>query len=404
MLALLLAGLVTPVRACPFCGEPTLTLSEQLGKADDVVLAEWVSNSDKLGAQSTKYEIVQIARDPLKKWKIGQNVTVERLIPGKSGNLALLLGKRPTLGKTELTEWRDPIEITEVAYQYVLQAPSPETPVSKRLAYFSRFLEFGDPVIAKDAYGEFANSSYKDIVPVAKKLSAAKIRKWIFDSNRKELQTRRGLYGMLLGLCGDGSDIARLEEVIRENPVDELRLGIDGMIGGYLLLAGADGLAVIEKAKFLASNVPFSETHSTLNALRFLWTYGEGRIPAERLRESLRLLLNQPQLAELAVIDLARWKDWKIQPQLMKLYDSGGEYSDVRMKRAIIKFMLVSTRDLPKGLPPNPPAADLPGHVRFGLECIETLRGRDPALVAESEKYFPRAKSRPPTKPAAGRS
>ena len=109
LLALLLAGLVTPVRACPFCGEPTLTLSEQLGKADDVVLAEWVSNSDKLGAQSTKYEIVQIARDPLKKWKIGQNVTVERLIPGKSGNLALLLGKRPTLGKTELTEWRDPI-------------------------------------------------------------------------------------------------------------------------------------------------------------------------------------------------------------------------------------------------------------------------------------------------------
>ena len=54
-----------------------------------------------------------------------------------------------------------------------------------------------------------------------------------------------------------------------------------------------------------------------------MWTYEPDIIPKGRLKESLRLLLDRPELADLVIADLSRWKDWKIMDRLMTIYVAG---------------------------------------------------------------------------------
>ena len=388
LIVCLLAG--SAVGGGTFTCEAPLILSREFEISDSAVFARFVETYDRVGDKNafTVYEIVEVLRDPRKSLRVGSRVEVSGWVNRKPGNFMLLLERYGTGVRSATPKWNRQEDMTRQALRYLREAPVPNADKPERLDYFAKFLEHPDPIIAKDAYQEFAEGPQEHVIRVARKFSPAKLRKWVFEAKGGYAEMRRGLYGMMLGVCGDKSDIPRLEAIVRENPEDELRLGIDGMISGYLLLTGADGLKFVEKAKLLASNVPFSETHSTLNALRFMWTYGEGRIPAERLQESLRLLLDQPDLAELAIMDLARWRDWKIQPRLLKLYNSGGQYSEVRTKRAIIRFMLTSTYDLQNAGTGSASEEQLPPHVLRGREALRVIRKQDAKLVADAEKHF----------------
>ncbi|MFP6767926.1 MAG: hypothetical protein VB859_07140 [Planctomycetaceae bacterium] len=408
--AILLAGLLihpgpTAVAEanCPFCSAPSLTLAEQLSQADAAALVMWVDakkareQDGKRLPSKTTYEIRQVVRNARGAVKTGDRVSLSRFRSGKKGDLFLLLGSKATK-----VEWGSPLPITETSYQYIVQAPSPEAPAAKRLAYFMRFLEFPDRQIADDAYAEFANAPYKDISSVRKLIPRKKVLRWITNSNTPP--TRTGLYGLLMGLSGNASDAALMRKLIA-SPTEEFRLGIDGVISGYLLLAGEKGLPLIEQLKlknqYLVDEngkvltdkkgrkklVPFSETYASMQALRFMWTYGDSRIAKERLRKSMRILLERPELADLVIADLARWKDWSIQDRLMAMYNAK-DYNVPAIKRAIVRYMLVSTKDVPKGTPKDAPAADLPKHVQAGQVHLATLRKKDPKTVRDAERFF----------------
>ena len=263
------------------------------------------------------------------------------------------------------------------------QAPSAETATSKRLAYFVKFLEFSDPVIANDAFAEFANAPYKDVTLINQDLPREKLRKWIVSDDVPG--TRLGLYGMMLGLCGDESDAQALKAKIVEKSED-FRLGIDGMMGGYLLLTGDEGLAVIDEHKLKDKSIPFSETFAAMQALRFMWTYGEGKISKDRLCQSMRILLDRPELADLVIADLGRWKDWSVQKKLMELYGAE-EYNIPSIKRAIVRYMLSSAKDVPQGGPQGG-AVEEPPHAVSGRKHVAELRQKDPKTVAEAERFF----------------
>ena len=79
-----------------------------------------------------------------------------------------------------------------------------------------------------------------------------KIRKWFDDPDTAV--TRIGLYGVLLGLCGDESDVKRVEHKILY-PDSDFRLGLDGIMFGYLILNGENGLQVLEESKMLGSHI-----------------------------------------------------------------------------------------------------------------------------------------------------
>ena len=388
--ALLAALVVAPpaARACPFCSAPSLTLSEQLAQSDAAVLVQWASgekpqskdDSDPAEVAkravtrtlgSTTYEIVDVVRGADDGLKKGSKVTLPRYRAGKPGDLFLLLG---TAG-TEI-EWSSPMEVTETSFNYMTQAPSPEASPIERLSYFVKFLEFPDSLIANDAYAEFSNAPYKDIVPVADKIPAKKVRQWLLDPETPP--TRMGLYGLMLGLSGTQEDAKLMEQKIFE-PSEEFRLGIDGVMGGYLLLTKEEGLDKIDQEKLLNEKIPFSETYAAMQALRFMWTYGD-RISKPRLRQSMRLLLARPELADLVIADLARWEDWSIIDQLMDIYDSK-EYSIPSIKRAIVRYMLVAAKS-------KPAAGEDDSHIVKAEQYLKQLREQDPKTVKQAERFF----------------
>lgn len=376
--------------ACPFCSAPSLTLSEQLTQADAAVLVKWVDGKPptEKSAGTTTYSIVQISRGSKETLKVNDKLTVPRYRAGKKDDLFLLFGT-----KDKEIDWSSPLEVTEITYQYIVQAPSPESPTAKRLEYFLKFLEFSDQLVSNDAYGEFANAPYEDIVKIKDKMDRAKIAKWI--TNKETSPTRMGLYGLLLGLCGNDDDAKTMEKKIEEQTQD-FRLGIDGLISGYLLLTGEKGMETIDNSKLRDKKAPFSETYAAMQALRFMWTYGNGRVSKERLRQSMRELLDRPELADLVVADLARWEDWSVQERLMELYGQG-EYSIPSIKRAIVRYLLTAAKVQPPkadAAKKDDPAAtkskpdELPASAMQARANLEKLRETDPKTVKEAERFF----------------
>lgn len=376
-LVALTGWLATAVTACPFCSAPSLTLTEQLAQSDAAALVHWVDatkGSDANPAGDTTYEVVDVLKGSGDSPKKGQRITLARYRAGQKGDLFLLMGTQGTV-----IEWSSPLEVTEASYNYMAQAPSPESPTQERLAYFLKFVEYPDPLVANDAYAEFANAPYKDIAPLAGKLPREKVRAWVMNPDTPA--TRLGLYGLLLGLCGTDEDAALMKEKISESTQD-FRLGIDGVMSGYLLLAGEEGLHLIDKTKLKNKQAPFSETYAAMQALRFMWTYAPARIDKARLRQSMRTLLDRPELADLVVADLARWKDWSVQDRLMELYGAE-EYDIPSIKRAIIRYMLVSTKDAPSA-----DGVEQPDHVKKAKQHLAVLRKMDPKTVREAERFF----------------
>ncbi|SFI00450.1 hypothetical protein [Planctomicrobium piriforme] len=364
--------------ACPFCSSPSLTLSEQLSGAQAAVLVQWSSGKeakrDEGFVGSTTYEILQVVRDESHQLKKGSTITLDRYRIAKPGDLFLLFG---SVNEGQV-EWSSPLEVTETSFNYVVQAPSKESPSVERLAYFLKFLEFPDQMIANDAYAEFSNAPYDDIVPLSSRMPREKLREWL--ANPNVTPTRIGLYGLMLGLCGQKDDAEFLKaEVLKET--DTFRLGIDGVMAGYLLLTGNQGLEVIEQSKLSNSQVPFSETFAAMQALRFMWQYAKGRIPADDLRAAMRILLNRPNLADLVIVDLARWNDWSVMDRLMSMY-SDDAYQVPSVKRAIVRFMLIAEKD------PVPPSAEPPAHIAQAKANLALLREKDPKTVKAAERFF----------------
>lgn len=390
------------VTCCPFCSAPSQTMAEQVAQADGVCLVQWVKGqpATEQDPGTTTYEIVQVTKGPKDSVRKGDRITLSRHRNGKPGDLFLLMGTR--LGKANTIEWGSPSEITEPAYQYVAQSPSPEMPAAKRLAYFVNFLEFPDQLISNDAFGEFANASYKDIAAIAPKMPRDKIRNWI--TRPETPPTRLGVYGMLLGLCGKPEDAKVLAEKIAPNSED-YRLGVDGMISGYLLLTGTPGLDNIDTWKIKDQKVAFSETYAAIMALRFMHDFAGGKIANERILQSIRLVLDRPDQADLIIVDLARWNDWSIQDRLMQLYGK----ATPGVKRAIISYMLASTKAKPGTSEKTADATASLGavtasgaqspvtassdeskinYVDRGKKYLEELRKRDPRRVKDAERFF----------------
>ena len=383
---------IDSVEACPFCGAPSLSLAEQMEQSDVVVRVKWKGGTKPTeeSAGETLYEVVDVAKGPSTQVKKGDTIKLVRYRAGKETDQFVLMA---TIGKS--LEWGSPLEVSKMGYDYMVKAPKPKVTPTTRLKYFMRYLEHPDILISNDAYAEFAAARYQDIVPLKDEMPRDKIRKLVMNSNTPV--TRLGFYGLLLGLCGTDADAELMRQKITA-PSTDFRLGIDGVMAGYLLLAGDKALDVIDRTKLLAKHqvdadgkllldkdgkkqpVPFSETYAAIQALRFMWNYAEDRIPKDRLRKSMRILLSQPDVTDLVIADLARWKDWSVVDRLMELYGDD-DYDIPTIKRAIIRFMVFCSKDVPDGKP-------IPPNAKKAQQYLAQLEMSDPKLVREAKRYL----------------
>ena len=373
--------------ACPFCGTPTKPLVEQIAEVDAAILVKWLAGaSAKLSdSGSTDVEIVDVMKQPGdSKLQKGARLRLMRFRQGKAGDLLLLQG---VVGAGNI-EWGNPFPITAIGFDYLKNSPPRDLPTTGRLKYFLKFLESPDELIGDDAFSEFANAPYADVARLAAELPREKLRAWITSSSVRA--ERVGLYGMMLGLCGTADDAALMERKILA-PTEGFRLGIDGIMGGYLLLSGERGLAVLDSKFLQDKTAPATEAIAVLQAIRFLFQYGENRIGRDRLVESLRRLLDRPDLADMVIADLARMQDWSIQDRLIELYQAEG-YESPAIKRAIVKFTLTAAKNTnPAQAPGNGDsvsAEPLPEHVVRAQKSLELLERIDPKRVQEVRRSF----------------
>ena len=364
---------------CPFCDAPSFTLSEQADQCAHILRGEWLGGKKPTAesAGTARFRILEIGQSDSDAFKVGSLIELPQYIAGKKDVSYILMGPGE-----KLIDWHPAKESTEDLWTYLDSVPAPvpasdEARQIKRLEFFIPYLQHKDPNIATDAYSEFAAAPYEVITPLAEKFPREKIQKWIVDPTTPV--TRMGLFGLLLGLCGNEEDAKVMEQKILI-PDSEFRMGIEGVMAGYLLIKGEDGLKVLETKKMLAKTfvnadgkevkLPFSEVYATMQTLRFMWMYEPDRIPRQRLKTSMRNLLSRPEMADLVITDLSRWKDWDIQPQLMAMYDDEN-FDIASIKRAVIRYMFYCSRDVPKD------GSAKPDYAIKAAENLEILRQKD---------------------------
>lgn len=375
---------------CPFCDAPFLVMSEQIRECDHLLLGKWIGGDkpkDRRGGTS-RYRIVDVAFSTGNRFRAGDTIEIPRYVAGTERATYSLMGP-----EERFEDWHSPSEVSAEGWTYLANIPPPSIdPVeqSKRLLYFLNYFEHSDQMISDDAFAEFAAAPYDAVVPLSDRLPRDKVLTWMQDS--QTAPARVGFYGLLVGLCGQPDDAAILEKKILILDAD-FRPGIDGVMAGYLLLTGEEGLRKLEDAKMRAKvainaegreiELPFSETFSVMQALRFLWTYEPDRFGKERLKQSMRIILDRPELADLVITDLARWKDWSVQDRLMSMYDDD-QFSNPAIKRAIVRYLQFCSRD--KGETSATGTTSQPDYAVKAEKNLKVLEEKDPSTVRDARR------------------
>ncbi len=373
---------------CPFCDAPTLTLAEEIDQSSHVLLAKWVGGTapTDVSAGTATFEILEVAESEDAAFKIGQTIELPQYLAGDKAAKYLLMGPG-----TRVIDWQIPREVSDAGWKYLSHLPSPVTSPEakiKRLRYFIDYLQHSELAISNDAYGEFASAKYDTIKALRKEFPKEQLTKWISDPDTPV--TRMGLYGLLLGLCGDDAAANAMEKKIL-TPETSFRLGIEGVISGYLLIKGEDGLKVLEDRIIKSTTwknsdgevkkVPFSEVFAVMQALRFLWNYEPDRIDKDRLKQTMHELLERPELSDLVIADLSRWEDWSKQDRLMAMY-SEDDYAIPSVKRAIVRYMFYASRQTVGD------TEELTEQAKVATQNLNQLELKDPKTVKMTKRFL----------------
>jgi len=348
-------------------------------------------------------ETVQVLRDSSNSIVAGSRISVRGGLPATPDKLALVLGSRAantnyhnlgsmywcstcrhSMGRPiyDGIRWEArSLDMSPAAIEFVRGSPSPAIVIERRLEYFAKSLDAADAMIAREAFAEIANAvNDGKYLPIAD-LSPQKIRIWLLDPTTPMI--RRGVYGVMLGMCGVPDDATVLDAIIADpNAGPDGPVGIEGVMIGYLFLEGERGLKSLEIRILADRESSDFDVYSLYLAMRYLRRHGNGKIPLERINAAMKLLLGRPGLEEVAIHDLAAAKDWSLQKQLMERYGTG-QFGEKSTKRAIINYMIASTKDVPK-ISSEP----LPPHASDGAKYLEQLRATDAKLVADAEEFF----------------
>ena len=320
--------------ACPFCRPVKTTFTEDINAADVAVLGELVARpkrpdssegelpaADIIDSYKTTFRIKKIYKGD-KRVNLGDEIVAIYTGDAPIGAECLLRG----IGKEEDLQWVPPLPLSQRAQTYVEQVLKLPENGAERLIFFEDYLEDKDPVLQGDAFDEFARADYQALKDVRASIDHERLLKWI--QNPDVTPSNRRLYFTMLSVCGKPEDLDLLREMLVSGDENQLK-GLDSLISCYLTLAGAKGIDLVED-EFLRGGVfwdpEYVHTYAAIMAIRFQGQEGD-IIPRDRLIAALQIVLDRPELADLVIPDLARWKDWASMDRLVQMFKDAGEKS-----------------------------------------------------------------------------
>jgi hypothetical protein len=358
---------VVRLSACPFCSSVSQTLTEEINSMQAVAVARLVDappvsedvSADPTGAlPKAKFRIQDVIKGT-ELVKPGDTIEVLYFGEANKDRPYLVMG-------TDAPQivWSTPLGLSQRAHEYVLQLPKLPTDF-RRLEFFQDYLEDDDEMLARDAYDEFAKAPYKDVIGLKDEMHHDRLIQWIQD--RDVPASRRRLYFTMLGVCGEKDDAPLLQSMIRSSD-RQAKAGLDALLACYLILSPEEALKDVDELFLKNDKAEYADTYAAIMAIRFHGNETD-KIAKERLIQSLRHLLDRPELADLVIPDLARWNDWDVMPRMVKLFKEADEKSSwVRVP--VINYLR---------------ACPLPEAKQY----IDELAKIDPDAVKRAQTYFP---------------
>ncbi len=311
---LLAMVVAVPARSCPFCSAVDRTFTEQMDSSDVVVIAE-------LKEQPKDVDQTQLPRAV---FAVTEILRGEQMIKVDHRFSAVVVSREMNLGDkfllmgngTDVFNWTTPLAVSDFVIGYLQKLDGLPESGGDRLAFFAQYFEHEESVLAYDAFDEFASASYDEVKEVKDRLDRQRLIGWLEDPD--VLKSRKRMYYTLLGVCGTEAELPFLEDIIRSGDRDR-QDGLDALIACYLTLRGDDGVALIEDTFLKDPNAEYIDVFSAISALRFHGTEAD-RVSKERIVQALRNVLDRPQMADMVIPDLARWEDWSVMEDLVKMF------------------------------------------------------------------------------------
>ena len=310
------------IPTCPFCSAVSQTFSEEMGTMDVAVFAKLTRVAETPGEIPDPGEIVRAeftVIDVLKgKDFVSKGDAFETVYFGDAGKEVLFLvqGIRPPS-----INWTTPLRLTKRSRLYLEQLGELPEGGAARLEFFQNHLEDPEEMLARDAYDEFARAPYDDVRGLKDKMNHDQLVQWLGDPDIPA--SRKRLYFTMLGVCGTTADLPMLEDLMKSTD-RRRKAGLDAMIACYLTLSGPAGMGTIEDLFLKNKAADYSDTYAAIAALRFHGTEAD-IISQKRIVQGLGHMLDRPELADLVIPDLARWEDWSVMEQLVKLFKTADE-------------------------------------------------------------------------------
>jgi hypothetical protein len=372
-----LALLISLVQACPFCGMTGPTLTGEVAQAKLVLYGQLTNAKEQANGDGTtdlvvetviKNELAGKEDDPLRNNKAAKaTVQLDRYLPPLEGADKYRYLVYCDFFRGKIDPYRVvPVKDGDMA-KYLLGAlEHKDESIGKRLRFFFDYLDNPDLEISNDAYKEFGNADYKDYKDMAKELPADRVAGWLKDE--KTPAFRYGLYASMLGHCGKPEHAALLRKML-DDPAKRLGSGVDGMMAGYVMLKPKEGwtytLDILKDGK-----KEFMVRYAALRAVRFLWDSRPDLVSQKELKEGMSVLLDQSDIADLAIDDLRKRQCWDMSDRVLGLVASKS-YEIPIVRRAILRFAL-GCKDKNKA----------------AASYVDEQRKKDPQMVADAEELL----------------
>lgn len=269
--------------------------------------------------------------------------------------------------------WNTPMEVKdrEVEYLRKLLACPPKGP--QRLTMFFDYLEAPEPMLAEDAYEEFARARYADLQATKQQMPRERLLRWIADVN--VLTAHRRQYLSMLSCCALKEDLPTIEAWLRSDERTS-RVLLDALVGCHIALHGADGVRLIEDLFLKNKEAELVDVNAAIIALRFVATE-TNVVPQTRINQAFHIVLDRPQLADVVIPDLTRAQDWSVVPKLTALFKSAPADGTLWNRVSIANYLRVC---------PTPAAAT----------AAKELEGLDPEAFRRAEQLYGRPISAAP--------
>ena len=288
------AACAHPAMGCLGCYQPVKkSLLGKVEESDEVVFAKPVDLS------ASTWKVVE----PIKgtRFREGQVIVADSTKAAARSDALQLLRRLKGANEWIAESTIDPETGRFLRDATHLSATSPQ------LLYFWRYLEHRDSRIAESAYFKLAGAPYAELRKLEAHLDRDQLLARISDP--AAAAQRGSLYVTLLGICGEQSECALVEQWIADKWNRGDSDGLSALLIAYVELKGEEAVGFIEQSYIRDRDRQLGEISAAIDALR---VHGDtdAAIGRTRVLTSYHRLLNQrPQLIELIAPDCARWRD-----------------------------------------------------------------------------------------------